>query len=163
MHIVLYYDRFIILFTQIIHEKQAKYKETLKNLCICSFVCTGPLVVACELSCCLWELVPWSGFETRDLHWERRALATGPLGKSKKTFLILQDSTLKCTVVLGFPDGSVVKNLPANAGDWFDPWVGKIPWKRKWQSTPGFYLENPMDRGARCATVHEESLTRLRG
>lgn len=58
VHIVLYYDRFIILFTQIIHEKQAKYKETLKNLCICSFVCTGPLVVACELSCCLWELVP---------------------------------------------------------------------------------------------------------
>ena len=20
----------------------------------------------------------------------------------------------------------------------FDPWVGKIPWRRKWQSTPGF-------------------------
>ena len=26
----------------------------------------------------------------------------------------------------------------------FDPWVGKIPWRRKWRSTP----ENPMDRGA---------------
>ena len=28
----------------------------------------------------------------------------------------------------------VVKNLPANAGDMrcgFDPWVGKIPWRRK--------------------------------
>ena len=37
----------------------------------------------------------------------------------------------------------VVKNLPANAGDRhkkcrFDPWVGKIPWKRKWQPTPAF-------------------------
>ena len=21
---------------------------------------------------------------------------------------------------------------------WFDPWVGKIPWKRKWQPTPVF-------------------------
>ena len=21
---------------------------------------------------------------------------------------------------------------------WFDPWVGKIPWRRKWQSTPVF-------------------------
>ena len=34
-----------------------------------------------------------------------------------------------------------VKNLTANAGDtrlWFDPWVGKIPWKRKWQPTPVF-------------------------
>ena len=34
----------------------------------------------------------------------------------------------------------VVENLPANAGDimrpWFDPWVGKIPWRRAWQPTP---------------------------
>ena len=32
----------------------------------------------------------------------------------------------------------VVKNLPANAGDMghgFDPWVGKIPWRRTWQPT----------------------------
>ena len=26
-----------------------------------------------------------------------------------------------------FPGGSVVKNLPANAGDRLDPWVTKIP------------------------------------
>ena len=36
----------------------------------------------------------------------------------------------------------VVKNPPANAGDImrqrFDPWVGKIPWKREWLSTPVF-------------------------
>ena len=33
----------------------------------------------------------------------------------------------------------VVKNLPANAGNirdnGFDPWVGKIPWRRAWQPT----------------------------
>ena len=29
---------------------------------------------------------------------------------------------------VAFPGGSVVKNPPANAGDAFDPWVGKIPW-----------------------------------
>ena len=45
--------------------------------------------------------------------------------------------------VLGdFPGGSVVKNLPANAGvAWrcrFNPWVRKIPWRRKWQLTPVF-------------------------
>ena len=37
----------------------------------------------------------------------------------------------------------VVKNLPANAGDMrrgFDPWVGKIPWWRKWQLTPVLLL-----------------------
>ena len=34
----------------------------------------------------------------------------------------------------------MVKNPPANAGDrrGFDPWVRKIPWSRKWQSTPIF-------------------------
>ena len=33
----------------------------------------------------------------------------------------------------------VIKNSPANAGDVrcrLDPWVGKIPWRRKWQPTP---------------------------
>ena len=33
-----------------------------------------------------------------------------------------------------------VKKLPASAGRQrrhrFDPWVGKVPWKRKWQATP---------------------------
>ena len=31
----------------------------------------------------------------------------------------------------------MVKNLPANAGDLRDSgsWVGKIPWRRKWQPT----------------------------
>ena len=42
----------------------------------------------------------------------------------------------------GFPGGTAVKNLPANEGDtWdsrFDPWVGKIPWRREWQPTPVF-------------------------
>ena len=27
----------------------------------------------------------------------------------------------------------------------FDPWVGKIPWRRKWQPTPVLLPENPMD------------------
>ena len=38
----------------------------------------------------------------------------------------------------GFPGGSVVKNPPARAGDRFSPWVGKIPWRGKWQPTPVF-------------------------
>ena len=36
----------------------------------------------------------------------------------------------------GFPGGSQVKNPPANAG--FNPWVGKIPWRRKQSPTPVF-------------------------
>ena len=34
----------------------------------------------------------------------------------------------KIVLVMGFPGGLVVKNLPANAGDTeFSPWSGKIP------------------------------------
>ena len=36
----------------------------------------------------------------------------------------------------------------------FDPWLGKVPWRRKWQPTPYSCLENPMDRGAWWATAH---------
>ena len=40
----------------------------------------------------------------------------------------------------GFPGGSVVKNLPANAGDAGDSGsIRKIPWRRKWQPTPAFF------------------------
>ena len=34
-----------------------------------------------------------------------------------------------------------VKNLLANAGDMrrgFNPWVGKLPWRRAWQPPPVF-------------------------
>ena len=38
-----------------------------------------------------------------------------------------------------FPGGLVGKESACNVGDLgFDPWVGKIPWKRKWQPTPIF-------------------------
>ena len=32
-----------------------------------------------------------------------------------------------------------VKNLPAMQATWFNPWVGKIPWRRKWWPTPVFW------------------------
>ena len=35
----------------------------------------------------------------------------------------------------------------------FDPWVQKIPWRRKWQLIPVFLSEKPQ-RGAWQATVH---------
>ena len=59
---------------------------------------------------------------------------------------------------MGFPGGAVVKNLPANAGDTRD--LGLIPGSGRslggGHGNPFQYtcLENPMDRGARSATVH---------
>ena len=50
----------------------------------------------------------------------------------------------------GFPGGSLVENLPANAGDAGDvatgSWLWKIPWRKKWQLSPIFFLGNPTDR-----------------
>ena len=61
-----------------------------------------------------------------------------------------------------------VKNLPANVGDardcGFDPWVGKIPWSRKWSPLQYSCLKDSMDRGAWHATVHSctvKSLSRF--
>ena len=52
----------------------------------------------------------------------------------------------------------VVKNLPANTGrckrNRFDPWVGKIPWRRHGNPLQYSCLENPMDRGAWRAADH---------
>ena len=48
----------------------------------------------------------------------------------------------------GFPGGLVHKESACNAGDWlqysrpgFNPWVRKIPWRRKWLPTPVFLPE----------------------
>ena len=36
----------------------------------------------------------------------------------------------------------------------FDPWIGNIPWRRKWQPLQYSRLENPVDGGAWSATAH---------
>ena len=30
----------------------------------------------------------------------------------------------------------------------FDPWVGKVPWRKEWVLTPVFFMKSSMDRGA---------------
>ena len=55
----------------------------------------------------------------------------------REAILLLGDNF---TIKMGFPAGSAVNNLLANQyrKEGFDPWVGKIPWSRKWQPTPVF-------------------------
>ena len=53
-----------------------------------------------------------------------------------------------------------VKNLPATLETWVWSWVRKIPWRREWQPTPVFLLENSMDRGAWWSRVHEVAKSR---
>ena len=58
-----------------------------------------------------------------------------------------------------------VKNPLANAGDrrcGFHPWVRKIPWKRKWQATPAFWLgefHGQRSLAGYCPWGHKESDT----
>ena len=59
-------------------------------------------------------------------------------------------------VVLGFPGGSVVKNLPADAGDagLISGW-GRSPGEGNGNPFQYSCLGNPMDRGAWQAIVRE--------
>ena len=57
--------------------------------------------------------------------------------------------------ILGFPRGSVVKNLPTNERrHGFDPLSGRSPGEENGNSLHYSCLEKPMDRGAWWATVH---------
>ena len=42
-------------------------------------------------------------------------------------------------LALGFPVAQLVNNPPACRRPGFDPWVGKIPWRREWLPTPVFW------------------------
>ena len=60
--------------------------------------------------------------------------------------------------IMDFPGGTVVKNLPAYAGDKRDvhliPGLGRSHGRENGNPLRYSYLENPMDRGAWRATVH---------
>ena len=56
---------------------------------------------------------------------------------------------------MGFPDGSVVKNPPANAGDTGSiPGLGRSSGEGNGNPLQYSCLENPIDKGALQATVH---------
>ena len=68
-------------------------------------------------------------------------------------------------VLTGFSGGSVIKNLPVNAGDsGLIPGLGKTPGEGNGNTLQYSCPENPMERGTWWATVHEvpTSWTRLK-
>ena len=54
----------------------------------------------------------------------------------------------------GFPDGSVVKSPLASRKSGFDPWIRKIPWRRKWQPTSVFVPGESHGQRSLAGTVH---------
>ena len=96
--------------------------------------------IPCEYSVCLetgsWNLpclVFFSDDLPKDISWGQVSF------KALSNLWLL---TALQHLFYGFPAGSVVENPPAMQGTFrrhrFDPWVGKIPWRRKWQLTPVF-------------------------
>ena len=60
----------------------------------------------------------------------------------------------------GFPGGSAVKNLPAMQENRASSLGQEDPWRRAWQSTPVFLLENP--HGQRSLAGLQLSRTQLK-
>ena len=76
------------------------------------------------------------------------------LGNGKNMALLcsvsLSASATQLTLSGHFPGDSEGKSICLQCRrPGFNPWVGKITWRRKWQPTP-----NPVDGGAWLATVH---------
>ena len=63
---------------------------------------------------------------------------------------------------MGFPSGTSGKETVCQCRGCkrcgFDPWVGKIPWRRAWLQYS--CLKNPLDRGVWHTTVHSVSKSR---
>ena len=54
----------------------------------------------------------------------------------------------------GLPGSLVVRIRLPSRRHGFDLWVKDIPWRRKWQDTPGFFSGKCHGRGAWWAAVH---------
>ena len=77
---------------------------------------------------------------------------------TKSLVLLSQASNKQSYLFMGFPAGTVVKNLPANAGGSRDegsiPGSGRSPGGGNGNPLQYSCLENPMERGTWWATVH---------
>ena len=86
---------------------------------------------------------------------------------SQPAWVLYHSCAVLCQANGGFPGGARGKEPTYQSRRHkrcgFDPWVGKISWRRAGQPTSVFLLENPMDRGAWQTMVHRvaKSQTRL--
>ena len=100
------------------------------------------LVVACGVYFPDWEL------SLGPLCWEHGVLATRPPGKPFNYIYIFKeyrysgDTRQIVPYLRGLPGWLSGKESACwcrrYRRHWFDPWVGKIPWRRKGQPTPVF-------------------------
>ena len=72
----------------------------------------------------------------------------------------LTDILINHTILLCLDVAQTVKNLSAVQEIGFEPWVGKIPWRREWLPLQYYCWENPIDRGHWQAAVHRTAKSR---
>ena len=72
----------------------------------------------------------------------RNRKVTVPFNMPDKCLSLRGKIWMPMSIVLGFPGGTSAKEPACQCRRHkrcgFDPWVGKIPWRRKWQPTPVF-------------------------
>ena len=65
---------------------------------------------------------------------------------------------------MGFPGGASGKEpiyqFRGHKRCGFDPWLGEIPWRRKWQTTPVFLPGESHGQRSLAATVHRVAKSR---
>ena len=81
---------------------------------------------------------PTPGFLLGNSHGQRSLVGYRLWGHTESDTTEVTQHSIAYTHKLGFPGGSEGKASACDAQDRFDPWVGKITWRRKWQSTPVF-------------------------
>ena len=98
------------------------------------------------------------------LCWQVISLPLAPPGQPNIRILwpkwspLFHINRLLASHVKGFPGGSSGKGpsyqCRRQRRHRFNPWVGKIPWRRAWQPLLFLVWRIPMNRGAWLATVH---------
>ena len=105
------------------------------------------------------------------LLWDNRGFPGGTAAAAAAAAKSLQSCPALCDPIDGSPPASPIPGiLQARTLEWvaisfacqckrhkrcgFDPWMGKMPWRKACNSLQYSCLENPMDRGAWWATVH---------
>ena len=100
-------------------------------------------------------------FKNRVLNFEKTIESHTVVRKNTQSFCVFFYCSLPCSMVTscksevqdqhnwGFPGGTGGKGiylpLQGRQETRFDPWVGKIPWRRKWQPTPVFLPGKSME------------------
>ena len=96
------------------------------------------VVSKCHVFLCGYKLWP--------LFWERCNILSLPFQERRQNIYfsglpcnLCANICSECCLKRGLPWWLRVKNPLTNAGDMglIDSWAGKIPWRKKWQTTPG--------------------------